>query len=203
MWSFLMEQQWCSCSLRPTSWHLMSVLIKLCSVHHETTRNLQKRWCNMGYIHLEQHQGIHQGRARKRGSEKSLWQDKTSCLRDPTNKQELFVFLSNKIAAVHWPKGKEIVITSGVTAVLRGAGRCMPPYDHEKTDTRLLIQLQDALVKGLVCTVDTCSGDPHWHISSPDHPLSRCIWVAFGTGKSFTYYQISGILGSLSLFTSS
>ncbi len=34
-------------------------------------------------------------------------------LRDPTNKEELFAFLSNRIAKVDCPENKEIIVTSG------------------------------------------------------------------------------------------
>ena len=44
-------------------------------------------------------------------------------LRDPANKQELFPFLSNKLANADYPQGKEIVITSGVSCIVRGADR--------------------------------------------------------------------------------
>ena len=42
---------------------------------------------------------------------------------DPANKQELFPFLSNKLANVNYPQGKEIVITSDVSCIVRGADR--------------------------------------------------------------------------------
>ena len=84
------------------------------------------------------------------------WED---FLRDPTNKQELFAFLSNKIANMNFPEGKEVITTSGTTAVLLGTSRSMGPCDHEKADTRLLIHLQDAIqnscTKCVVRTVDT------------------------------------------------
>jgi len=73
----------------------------------------------------------------------------------------------------------------------------MPACDHEEADTRLLIHLQDALLNGctncMVRTVDTdvvviLLGKFH-------HLLTLCqdvkIWVAFGTGKTFTYHHIN------------
>ena len=82
-------------------------------------------------------------------------------LRDPTNKQGLFAFLSNRISTMDCPEHKEIIVTSGTTAVLRGSDRSMELCDHEEADTRLLIHLLDALRNGctncLVRTVDTHS----------------------------------------------
>ena len=42
-------------------------------------------------------------------------------LRDATNKQELFGFISKKVAAMHCPANKEIIITFGSTAIIRGS----------------------------------------------------------------------------------
>ena len=80
-------------------------------------------------------------------------------LRDPTNKQELFEFLSNKVADMNCPTSKEIVITSGSIVVIRGSSRSMEPCNHEEADTRLIVHLLDVIINGccncLVCTVDT------------------------------------------------
>lgn len=124
-------------------------------------------------------------------------------LRDPTNKQELFAFLSSKIAVVNCPQNKEVVITSGTTTIHRGTDRSMAPCDHEEADTRLLIHLQDALQNGctncLVRTVDTdvvviLIGKFH-------HLITICqdvnVWVAFGTGNNFTYHYINAIYEDL------
>ena len=50
----------------------------------------------------------------------SNWPD---FLRDSTNKQELFNFLSNKVALTECPDGKQIFITSGTTVISRAACR--------------------------------------------------------------------------------
>ena len=126
-------------------------------------------------------------------------------LRDSNNKQELFTFLSDKIAAKHFPEGKEVIVTSGDTAIIRGANRTMLQCDHEEADTRLVIHLQDSLNNGctncLVRTVDTdvviiLVGMFH-------HFVALCqdvnIWVAFGSGKNFTFYHINTIYESLGI----
>ena len=114
-------------------------------------------------------------------------------LHDPTNKQELFAFLSNQIATVGCPENKKIFITSGASTIGRGSDRSMVPCDHEEADTRLLIHLQDAprndRTNCLVCTVDTdviviLIGKLH-HLTTLCQNVN--IWVAFGTGKNFTY----------------
>ncbi|KAK1891628.1 Protein U3 [Dissostichus eleginoides] len=80
-------------------------------------------------------------------------------LRDPMNKQELFTFLSSKIASTAWPVGKQVFITSGVRVVGTDTSHFMLPCNHEEADTRIMIHLLDALEHGsytcLVCTVDT------------------------------------------------
>ena len=71
-------------------------------------------------------------------------------LRDSNNKKELFAFLSNKIASIDCPDGKEIIITCGATVILRGTERSMPQCDHEEADTRLLVHMQDAIMNGCI-----------------------------------------------------
>ncbi|KAG0719349.1 hypothetical protein GWK47_050662 [Chionoecetes opilio] len=81
-------------------------------------------------------------------------------LRDPTNKVELFQFLSEKIVSpLPSPDGKQVFATSGASVVCSGTDHSMPPCDHEEADTRIVVHLQDALESGcttcLVRTVDT------------------------------------------------
>ena len=124
-------------------------------------------------------------------------------LRDPTNKEELFAFLSNWIAKVDCPENKEIIVTSGTTTILRGTDRTMVPCDHEETDTRLLIHLQDALQNNCTnCVVRTVDTDVVAILIGKFHHLTTLcqnanIWIAFGTGKSFTYYHINEIYEDL------
>lgn len=124
-------------------------------------------------------------------------------LKDPTNKQELFAFLSKKLASVECAENKVIVVTCDSEVILRGTDRSMPPCDHEEADTRLIIHLQDALLNGcsncMVRTVDTdvvviLIGKFH-------HLMTLCadvkICAAFGTGKTFTYININAIYEKL------
>ncbi|KAG0715492.1 hypothetical protein GWK47_011813 [Chionoecetes opilio] len=53
----------------------------------------------------------------------SNWPD---FLRDPTNKEELFQFLSDKVGSNDWPDGKEVFIISGTDVISRGSDRSMP-----------------------------------------------------------------------------
>ena len=76
----------------------------------------------------------------------------------------------------------------------------MVPCNHEEEDIRLLILLQDALCNGctncLVCTVDTDVVVGKFH-----YLVTLCqkvnIWVAFGTGKNFTYLHINAVHDNL------
>jgi hypothetical protein len=81
----------------------------------------------------------------------------------------------------------------------------MPPCDHEEADTRLLIHLQDVLQNGCtncpVCTVDT---DVVVVLIGKFYLLTTIcqnvnIWVAFGTGKNFTYYHINALYEDLGM----
>ena len=117
-------------------------------------------------------------------------------MHDPANKQELFPFLSNKLANADCPHDEEIVVTSGVTSIVRGAIRYMTQCDHEEADTRMLIHLLEALRNGSTnCLVHTVDTDVFVILFGKFHHLvSFCqdvnVWVTFGFGKNYTHYHI-------------
>ena len=80
-------------------------------------------------------------------------------LRDENNKQELFEFLSSRIATFSYSDGKEVFVTQGQEVLTDRITLEMPSCDHEEADTRLIVHIIDALNKGqstfLVRTVDT------------------------------------------------
>ena len=128
------------------------------------------------------------------------WQE---FLKDPENKKELFAFLSEKVANAQFPIGKIVVITSGKNVITKGIDRSMQDNDHEEADTKILLHLQHALQNGsrscLIRTVDT---DVLVIITGKFHKLlSMCpdadIWIAFSTGKHFTYFHINTIATAL------
>ena len=100
-------------------------------------------------------------------------------------------------------EGKQI-FTSGTTSVTAtGASNYMPECNHEETDTRMLIHLQDALENGattcLIRTVDTdvivmIVGKLHY--LRGQHPVAD-VWIAFGTGRNFRYLHINAIYNAL------
>ncbi len=101
-----------------------------------------------------------------------------------------------------YPEDKEIIITSGASAILRGTNRSMASCDHEEADTRLLVHLQDALLNDCTnCLVRTVDTDVVVLIGKFHHLITLCqevsIWVAFGTGKNFTYHHINAIYENL------
>lgn len=55
-------------------------------------------------------------------------------LRDPTNKAELFSFLTAKIKEFNWPPAKAVYVAFGETVVSVGASTPMQNCDHEKAD---------------------------------------------------------------------
>ena len=55
---------------------------------------------------------------------------------DSMNKQELFAFLSDKIASTKCRERKQIFATSGSTVIARGTtSHCMEMCDHEEADS--------------------------------------------------------------------
>ena len=108
-----------------------------------------------------------------------------------------------KIASAEYPDGKEVFVTSGMRVLTKGTSRQMIPCDHEEADTRLLVHVIDSLNAGcstcLVRTVDTdvvviLIGMFH-HLLTLN--LSAKIWLAFGTGKNFAYFDINSISSAL------
>ena len=131
------------------------------------------------------------------------------------NKEELFDFLSEIFSRFHYPITKEIFFTSGMFisfclgklswityCIIAGSsvlcsGPCipMPPCDHEEADTRLCIHIQDSLENGArMIYVHTADTDVIVIIAGVFFELQATypglnIWVAFGMGKRFQYYQ--------------
>ena len=82
-------------------------------------------------------------------------------------------------------------MTSGMRVLTKGTSRQMIPCDHEEADTRLLVHVIDSLnyMFSSHCGYRCCLilvGKFH-HLLTLN--LSEKIWVAFGTGKNFAYYQ--------------
>ena len=77
--------------------------------------------------------------------------------RNGANKEELFLFLSNKLELVDLEDGKEIFSTSGTAVLAKGNTHSMLTCNHEEADTRMLIHMLDTndATTGLVHTVDT------------------------------------------------
>ena len=124
-------------------------------------------------------------------------------LRDPTNKEELFQFLSDKVSSNNWPDGKEVFITPGTDVISRGSAHSMPRCDHEEADIKIVIHLKDALDKGCsTCLVHTVDTDVvviligKYHSLTSQHQMTA-IWVAFGIGKNFMYLDVNAICQNL------
>ena len=124
-------------------------------------------------------------------------------LRDPTNKVELFQFLTEKIVSTTFPDGKQVFATSGASVVCSGTDHSMPPCDHEEADTRIVFHLQDALECGCTkCLVRTVDTDVlviligKYHFLAGKYP-SADIWVAFGSGKNFVFLHVNAICSTL------
>ncbi|XP_071477249.1 uncharacterized protein [Diadema antillarum] len=124
------------------------------------------------------------------------WKD---FLQDSTNKEELFAFLTQRVAELECPKEKELYVTSGTSVIARGDCEPMADCTHEEADTRITVHLQHAVERGsrkiVIRTVDTdvlvilIGQFPSLFIEHPDID----IWVAFGVGKNFCHYNINNI----------
>ncbi len=94
------------------------------------------------------------------------------------------------MALTDFPDGKE-------------TNHSMQLCDHEEGDTRILLHLQDALATGsTTCLVRTVDTDVvviiigKFHSLLIKHPAAD-IWIAFGTGKNFSYMHINAICQAL------
>ena len=125
------------------------------------------------------------------------WQD---VLKDSDNKKELFAFLSEKVGTTQFPDGKVVIITSGQNVLITGKDLSMPDNDHEEAVTKMLRHLQNALQTGsCTCLVRTVDTDVIVIILGKFHKLQALypaldIWIAFGTGKHFTYSDCKAFL---------
>lgn len=64
-------------------------------------------------------------------------------LRDPTNKKELFAFLTCKVTAFTFPPNKAVYITSGESVVSVGSlnNPAMLESNHEEANTRVIVHI--------------------------------------------------------------
>lgn len=81
-------------------------------------------------------------------------------LRDPSNKTELFSFLTSKVAKSNFPPNKAVYVTSGESVISVGQiSSVMTDCNHEEADTRVVVHILHALEHGIktivVRTVDT------------------------------------------------
>ncbi len=122
---------------------------------------------------------------------------------EPTNKKELFAYLTTKIEVFSWPPDKAVYVTSEQGVVCNTSSNSMSDCNHEEADTRITVHILHALKHGAktVCvrTVDTdvvviLIG--MFHDLCMAQPLAE-IWIAFGMGKKYRFYHINAISKSL------
>ena len=128
------------------------------------------------------------------------WKD---FLRDSKNKEELFTFLTVKVAEYIFPPSKFVYITSGKSVVCIGSSNPMLDCNHEEADTRIIVHVSHALQTSMqtikVRTVDT---DVVTILIGAFYDLTAIqpqadIWVAFGMGKNYCFYSINTICCTL------
>ena len=96
---------------------------------------MQKSGCCLGHISQTSIKGSTREKRGKGISKKVTGQSKVPgnwkhFLCDQDNKQELFVFLADKIAASDFPAEKQVVVTSGQRVVTRETNYSMPDSEH-------------------------------------------------------------------------
>ena len=96
---------------------------------------------------------------------------------------------------------------SGDEVLSIGSDHQMPTSDHEESDTRIILHVNDSLERGLrsimIRTVDTdvvVILISQFHSVIDRFPEAK-LWVAFGTGKHFRYYSINAICAHLGTIT--
>ena len=129
------------------------------------------------------------GKRKKVADNTKLPRDWQSFIKDPSNKVELFYFLSEKIHGVSCPEDKCIYIKRGKCASKQSFAGCgeMQPWN---APSWCISKMPSAKERGnfLVCTVDT---DVILFLVGHFHEL--LVWIAFGMGKSYRRYSINAI----------
>ena len=124
-------------------------------------------------------------------------------LHDSTNKKELCAFLTTKVEQFNCPASTAMYAPSGQSVLSISSGSPMQSCNHEEADTRVVVHILHALEHGertvLVRTVDT---DVVVILVGTFHNLAAVqplldIWVGFGTGKNYRFYNINAICASL------
>ena len=120
-------------------------------------------------------------------------------LQDATNKEELFNLPKEDVVKYDYPPSRLVYITSGSHVKSNCADVSLSANDHQETDNRICLRVDDALNEGattiVVRTVDTdvvviLVGI--FHDLAQPHPGMQS-WVGFGTGKHFRYYRVNSI----------
>ena len=121
-------------------------------------------------------------------------------LRHSRNKEELFDFLTHKVANLSCTGEKSLYVTARQDVV---SSTPMFFCNHEKADARIVVHIMHALENAAksfqIRTVDTdvvAILVDKFHNFIAIQPLVN-IWVAFGTGKHFCFYHINSICEKL------
>lgn len=122
-------------------------------------------------------------------------------LRVDQNKVELYKFLAHELLQVESPKQIITTIDDRAVCLHDAPSVNLSPCNHEEADSRLLLHCADAVSQGFesICirTVDT---DVVVIAMTVFKKLGVAqLWVAFGTGKNFTYVPIHEIVESITV----
>ena len=159
------------------------------------TKRVDVVWDEYRPDHLKEGTREKRGKAvrRKVSGDNKLPGNWNDFLRDPINKKELFEFLTSKVAGCSIPPECSIYITDGEHVTCVGTQIDMSTCNQEEADIRIVVHVKHALENGAksiqVRTVDT---DVVIVLIGVFHELSQInadldLWVAFGTGKNYSF----------------
>ena len=125
-----------------------------------------------------------------------------SFLKNSTNKEDLFTFLSQGVHSLDTPAQKHLYITIKDSVIAKGVtdiGSC----DHEESDTRVMVHIVLAIMNGsrsvFLSTVDSDVVIISTYVFSvliQAFPYLQ-MWILFGQRKNLSVYKVNKIYESL------
>ena len=127
----------------------------------------------------------------------SNWQD---FLKDDTNKEELFSFLTSAVSCHTFPEEKLVIITNGIE-IRSNQDVSMPQCYHEEADTRMMFHLKHLIENNMqkIC-IKTVDSDVIVILVGLFFKIAAQVddvWVEYGAGKYMQYISIRTMYNQL------
>ena len=127
----------------------------------------------------------------------SNWQD---FLKDDTNKEELFSFLTSAVSCHTFPEEKSVIITNGIE-IRSNQDVSMPQCYHEEADTRMMFHLKHMIENNMqkIC-IKTVDSDVIVILVGLFFKIAAQVddvWVEYGAGKYMQYISIRTMYNQL------